>query len=69
MKIMRLGKTAKDRKSGAQARNATNKAARNEWRAACIDNDKANPPFPRLSCNGKKNRSRYTGKGGAQVVL
>lgn len=66
---MRIGKTEKDRKSGAQARNASNKAQRDAWRSACTANDKINPPFPKHSCNGKKNRSRYTGKDGVQVVL
>ena len=60
---IRRGKTAKDLASGATARRLSNRDQR-----AAYDNDN-NPLkiFPYLTCNGKKNRSRYTGKNGATI--
>jgi len=59
----RQGKTAKDRASGASARSSSNKSARVTWQ------HDAKTAFPTTSCNGKKNRHRYTGKGNTTVIL
>ncbi len=58
----RKGKTAKDRASGASARNEGNKSARVAWQ----HDNKAS--FPIVSCNGKKNKHRFTGKGNTTVI-
>ena len=54
-KIMRIGKTAKDKARRIQERNTENKQTRADW-----ENDRApsgNPTtFPIETCNGKKNR-------------
>lgn len=62
--IQRLGKTRKDRESGARERNWANKQARASWMG-----NKRSDAFPRMSCNGKKNRYRVTGKGGSEQIL
>jgi len=51
---IRAGKTAKDRKSGATARNYSNKRERAQW---CQDSNATDGSFPRHTCNGKRNRS------------
>jgi len=53
----RIGKTAKDRKSGATERRLSNRSARTIWQQTY-----PSIGFPRESCNGKKNRYRTTGK-------
>ncbi len=55
----RIGKTEKDRKSGARARNADNKALRAAWDN---DNHATAASFPAFTCNGKKNPYR-NGRG------
>jgi len=57
----RVGKTEKDRRSGAFMRNENNKAARRDW--------KRGEPWPFHTCNGKRNRHRWTGKGKKTVIL
>mgnify|MGYP003482096336 CR=1 FL=1 len=52
-KIMRPGKTAKDRKRGAVSTNAENKQKRADW---SNDSNRSNANFPKDTCNGKKNR-------------
>ena len=50
---VRHGKTDRDRKSGAIARNYSNKRERAEWSrssTATVGN------FPKHTCNGKRNR-------------
>lgn len=59
---IREGKTAKDRASGATERRLANRAARDSWQ-------KGQSPFPKLACNGKKNRSNFTGKSNKKVFL
>ncbi len=61
----RVGKTAKQRKSGKLERNASNRSTRSDW---CQDSRASNSTFPRQTCNGRKNRFQYTGKGGKMVV-
>jgi len=46
---MRTGETARDRANGKFARNAANKAMREEWM-------RSGGEFPSDTCNGKKNR-------------
>ena len=46
---MRLGKTKKDRASGAHERNRNNKLERDRWA-------KDGGKFPSHTCNGKRNR-------------
>ena len=58
----RVGKTAKDRERGVQQQNYENKASRRAW-------DKDGGVFPASTCNGKKNRFCFTGKGGKTVFL
>ena len=58
--FQRVGKTHKDRNSGAKARNYTNKMQRASW---CKDGG----DFPFSTCNGKKNVFMFTGKGGIPV--
>lgn len=66
--IIRPGKTRRDMLSGAKARNAANKAARNEY---CQDSKMmaTNAHFPFYACNGRKNRYRVTGKDGVTLFL
>lgn len=52
-KRVRVGKTARDRASGAWGNRFTNRAARVSWQK---ERDSTNATFPRDSCNGKKNR-------------
>ncbi|HXP49329.1 MAG TPA: hypothetical protein VN922_05215 [Bacteroidia bacterium] len=56
----RIGKTLKDRTKGAKQRNWENKQARADWQ----NNGGA---FPYAHCNGKRNKSVYTGKGNTQI--
>jgi hypothetical protein len=65
---VRHGKTKKDRASGANERRATNRSLREEWMR---DDPRSivRVPFPRHACNGKKNRSRWTGKGNRTVII
>ena len=60
----RIGKTAKDRASGASQRNHENKLARVEFDQQTRSHPVA---FPKHACNGKKNRSKYTGSGNRVV--
>ncbi len=66
MPKVRTGKTARDRANGALQRSADNKRARMDWDT---DHRATNATFPRLSCNGKKNRSRVTAKGNKTVMV
>jgi len=69
----RVGKTNRDKASGAHARRYTNRQVREDWRNAvrnASDTRAASGvPFPYGTCNGKKNRSRVTGIGGSSVSL
>ena len=57
----RNGKTEKDRRSGAFARNQENKLERALWsKGVRLD-------FPYDRCNGKKRRTCYTGRRGKQI--
>ena len=51
--IRKRGKTERDRRSGAMARNRANKLARADW-----ERSKAGTKFPAETCNGKKNRRK-----------
>lgn len=68
MPKIRKGKTAKDRESGAKQRNADNKRMRADWRNSMDARGKTDP-FPRSTCNGKRNRFVVTGKGNKAVYL
>lgn len=63
----RVGKTKKDKISGAANRNASNKAARAAWDNSGTRRTQAT--FPYQHCNGKRNRSVITGKGNEQIRL
>lgn len=53
-KRIRTGKTLRDHKSGAHARNTSNKLARE----ACQKEDpKLKTPFPAHTCNGKRTQA------------
>lgn len=70
MLIMRPNKTQKDRASGASARNASNKDQRAAWSSQLRNaGGSLTMPFPYLVCNGKKNRTRVTGKNNTVVLL
>lgn len=58
----RIGKTQKDRANSAQNRAYANRQARADWQNNGGD-------FPYAHCNGKRNKTVFTGKGGNQVVL
>lgn len=62
----RVGKTAKDRASGAMRRNQDNKDSRASW---CNDGKRSINNFPYNSCNGKKNRTVVTGKGNERITI
>lgn len=62
-KVMRPGKTQRDRDSGQHSRNLSNRRERAAWQ-----NDSRGSKFPSHTCNGKRNRNRWTGKGGKVVV-
>lgn len=62
----RVGKTAKDAANGAKRRNADNKQSRASWQG---DNRASISNFPYNSCNGKRNRTVYTGKGNERVTV
>lgn len=57
--IRKTGKTDRDRKSGAFARNVSNKATRAAWES---DTKATNDKFPANSCNGSKNRQNGNGR-------
>jgi len=50
--IMRPGKTARDKANGKPARNQANKAERTAW----MKSKTLGEPFPKHTCNGKRNR-------------
>lgn len=70
MKVMRLGKTAKDRAAGAASRNASNKRERVEYQheQGLLPAVSRGKGFPSHTCNGKSNHRRYTGKGNKTVI-
>jgi len=51
-KVMRVGKTEKDHRSGAWNNRFQNQQDRVAWQKSKDSNEK----FPKKSCNGKKNR-------------
>lgn len=53
-RIMRVGKTKRDRENGAKGRNLSNKDARVAWQKGSRE---SNNSFPLYSCNGKKSRA------------
>ena len=53
---IRQGKTKRDHKSGAWARNQDNKNERADWRQQS-EKTRSQANFPWHTCNGKKNRS------------
>lgn len=63
----RWGKTAKDRRSKAQERNASNRQSRALWQQ---DPKATASNFPYVSCNGKRNRTRIdrTKKGDIRIT-
>lgn len=65
MPKIRLGKTAKEHRNGSHGRRFTNREARNVW---CNDPNRSQANFPYTACNGKRNRSRWTGKGNTTVI-
>jgi len=64
----RKGKTYRDRERGAAARNESNKAARRAWNNTTTGT-RSHANFPWHTCNGKRNRIMFTGKGGKTVRL
>ena len=61
----RWGKTKKDKANNQAGRNYANKQARAAWQH---DNKATAANFPYAHCNGKRNRSIWTGKGNRQVI-
>lgn len=68
LKTYREGKTKRDARSHAKQRNVSNKQLRASWNNEMTLKRSQNT-FPFRSCNGKRNRSVITGKGGKQLVL
>ncbi len=70
---MRVGKTARDHKSGAWARRLDNQQARANWgmevKSCAGHRQTLGVPFPAHTCNGKKNRYRVTGKQNKTIFL
>jgi hypothetical protein len=64
-KIYRVGKTRRDRNAGRQLQNEENKMLRREYQK----DTSSRKTFPWHTCNGKKNRHQYTGKGGKQILV
>lgn len=64
----RFGKTQKDHESGAWANRFRNQEMRESW-MNLPQGQRTNSNFPYEACNGKKNRFRVTGKGGASLIL
>lgn len=62
----RVGKTQKDRESGATARRLDNRSTRVEWEQEA-QGKRSKVPFPQQVCNGKKNRYQVTGKNGNTI--
>lgn len=62
----RVGKTAKDKASGAERRNYENKESRANW---SNDARRSLANFPFNSCNGKRNRTVVTGRGNTRVTI
>lgn len=58
----RVGKTKKDKENNAHRTADGNRAARANWQNNGGD-------FPYAHCNGKRNRTVFTGRGNKQVVL
>lgn len=61
---IRFGKTKKDHERGVQRRNAENKERRVDWQK---DSKRTQANFPYHTCNGKRNRTQWTGKNGRTV--
>lgn len=66
--IKHPGKTQRDVKSGAAQRNHGNKLARAAWNNE-MNTRRSQSTFPWHTCNGKRNRFEYTGKGGKRMVV
>lgn len=62
MPKIRRGKTVKDRRNGAQARNRANKLERVAWQHRGTSSPPTHDNFPYTTCNGKRNKTRWTGK-------
>lgn len=65
-KVFRHGKTSRDRNSGRQAKAAENRDLRVGWQH---DGKSTILSFPFHTCNGKRNRNEWTGKGGKRVIV
>lgn len=61
-RMHRKGKTEKDRKRGTLRQNEQNRMARASWQGVS-----SKESFPWKTCNGKRNRSQWTGKGNQTV--
>ena len=68
MPSIRIGKTEKDRKNGAFARNTLNKRTRADYQLEVMLNPRGTHTFPHRTCNGKKNRHRFTGKNNTTII-
>ncbi len=66
LKRVRIGKTARERESGVHENRFANRDLRVSWQHEA--SGKAKVAFPATACNGKKNRHRWTGKGGKTVL-
>jgi hypothetical protein len=62
----RKGKTLKDKRNGAKAKNEENKGLRGDWRNQG-NGKRSLQDFPYSTCNGKRNLYQYTGKGGQTI--
>ena len=54
--IMRQGKTQRDRENSCGPRNAGNKGTRTAWMRGEMKEPNGDNPFPKHTCNGKRNR-------------
>jgi hypothetical protein len=65
-KIFRRGKTNRDRNRGCISQNTSNKQVRADWQK---ETGRSKGPFPWHTCNGKRNRRQFTGKGGNTITI
>lgn len=61
--IRREGKTARDHASGSHGGHLDNKLERSEYYR-----DSKNNSFPWHTCNGKRNRQRWTGRNHQEII-
>lgn len=63
MPKVREGKTKRDKRTGSHRNRFANRADRVAWQHGTGADSPTQNNFPYKSCNGKRNRTRWTGKG------